>query len=109
MTGNSSTREDLERTLKQTHRLLVVSSTGIPHHHRLLNYYFINCNEVLSSKLVLNIARNFASKLCFFGTIKVFSTKMFYCKKRNIQNSLTPTFKLTNEISNPRVRWLMDS
>ena len=49
--GNSSAREDLQRTVKQLHALSVLLGTGNSHRYRLFNHYFINYNEVFSSKI----------------------------------------------------------
>ena len=44
-------RRDLKRSVKHMHRLSDLSSIGISRHHCLFHHYFINYNEVFSSKI----------------------------------------------------------
>ena len=47
MAGNSSARDNLGRTMKKMHRLLVLLTTGISHRHCLFNHNF--CQLQLST------------------------------------------------------------
>ena len=43
----------------------VRSSSGISHHHRLFDHYFINYNEVFSLKIGIKVVQNVSSQLTF--------------------------------------------
>ena len=58
MMGNSSTREDLEMTVKQMHRGSLLLISGIPHHHCLFNHYFNDYNEAFSSQIGIHVIKS---------------------------------------------------